>query len=298
VERRREPHDVVERVALGDVLRAVPVEAFDTNEHCTLDPGGIAGRLEPRERRGVVELNERCPPEHFEALNAVGETARPQGRLTLTASVTFGRFALAPIVRAFLAAYPRVQASLLLLDRLTSLVDEGIDAAVRIGPLPDSSLVARRLGDVRRVLVASPDYLHRHGVPDTPQALRNHEVIAFTGLMPNREWRYADDRGGGAVPVSARFEVNDALAALTAAEQGDGISIALSYMVEDALRTGRLVTVLGAFTPPAVPVHLVYPPSRLMAPKLRTFIDFAVPRLAAVLDGLSVPTDRSREGAR
>lgn len=226
--------------------------------------------------------------------DAVGETTIPQGHLTITASVTFGRTALAPVVCAFLAQHPLINISVLLLDRVTNLIDEGIDLAVRIGPLPDSSMVAKRVGTVKRILVASPGYLARRGTPKTPADLRLHSMIAFTGLMPNREWRFLDGRSGKAVSFVPRFEINDAVAAIAAAEAGDGITITLSYMVAEQIRQGKLVAVLDEWTPAAAPVHLVYPQGRLMAPKLRAFVDFAAPRLREALDKAALPSQQDR----
>ncbi len=220
---------------------------------------------------------------------ALGATTAPRGHLTVTTSVTLGRSLLAPIARQFLAEYPEITLTVLLLDRVTNLIEEGIDAAFRIGPLPDSTLVARRLGSVHRILVASPDYLTRHGTPAIPSDLTGHSMIAFTGLMPNREWRYLDGRSGKAVSFTPRLEINDATAAIAAAEAGDGITVALSYMVAEQIRQGRLIPVLADLTPPPVPVHLVFPQSRLLAPKLRAFLDFAAPRLRADLDALRLP---------
>lgn len=216
--------------------------------------------------------------------DAVGEAAAPQGHLTITASVTFGRATLAPVVCAFLSQHPRVTASVVLLDRVVSLVEEGIDVAVRIGHLADSSLIVRRIGAVHRMLVASPDYVVARGTPATPDELRRHTVIAFTGLGPNREWRFADGATLSSVTVRPTFEINDALAAIEAAEQGHGITAALSYMVSDRIRAGRLVPVLDAFTLPPRPVQLVYAHARLVAPKIRAFIDFSAPRLEAALE--------------
>lgn len=219
---------------------------------------------------------------------AVGETTVPHGHLTVTASVTFGRSALAPVVGAFLNQHPRISVSVLLLDRISNLVEEGIDAAVRISHLPDSNLVAKKIGTVRRILVASPQYLAKRGVPQAPADLRLHSVIAFTGLMPNREWRFLDGRSGHSVSLSPRLEINDAVAAIAAAEAGDGITVALSYMVAEKISERRLVPVLDPFTPPAVPVSLVYPQNRLISAKVRAFVDFAAPRLRARLDDLSI----------
>jgi DNA-binding transcriptional LysR family regulator len=214
---------------------------------------------------------------------AAGETATPGGHLTITASVTLGRTHVASIVLEFLKAEPRVTASLLLLDRVVNLVEEGIDVAVRIARLPDSTLVARRVGSVRRVLVASPAYLAVRGRPVTPDDLKRHDVIAFTGLLPGREWRFLDDGRGAAVALTPRLEVNDAQAAIAGAERGGGITVALSYMVAGAIADGRLTPVLDRYTMPAVPVQLVTPPGRAMAAKVRSFLDFAAPRLREAL---------------
>lgn len=220
--------------------------------------------------------------------DAVGETAVPHGHLAITASVTFGRSALAPVVSAFLDAHPRVTASVVLLDRVVNVVEEGFDVAVRIAALPDSSLMARRVGEIRRVLVASPDYLARRGVPQSPADLKLHAIIAFAALMPNREWRYADAKGANSVALAPRLEINDAVAAITACEAGEGITMALSYMVAEQVRSGSLVTLLDAYTPPPVPVHLVHAHSRLIAPKIRAFVDFAAPLLRETLDRLTL----------
>jgi DNA-binding transcriptional LysR family regulator len=219
---------------------------------------------------------------------AVGEAAVPHGHLTVTASVTFGRSALAPVVSAYLNAFPRVTASVVLLDRVVNLVEEGFDVAVRIAPMPDSTLMARRIGEIRRVLVASPRYIAGRGEPRTPADLKQHAFIAFTPLLPNREWRYTDARGTNSISLAPRFEINDAVAAIQACEAGDGITIALSYMVAEQVRAGRLVTVLDAVTPPPVPVHLVHAQSRLVASKIRSFIDFATPLLRSTLQDLSL----------
>jgi len=218
---------------------------------------------------------------------AIGETALPQGHLTVTASVTFGRSALAPVVADFLVHHPRVTASVVLLDRIVNLVEEGIDVAVRIGPLPDSNLIAKRIGSVRRVLVASPDYLARRGMPTAPSDLKRHTAIAFTGLMPNREWRFHGGQSPNGVVLNPTFEINDALAAIQAAEAGHGITIALSYMVHEKFQEGKLVPVLDDVRPPPLPVHLVYAQTRFIAPKIRAFVDFAAQRLKAALDRLA-----------
>ncbi|MBT5570059.1 MAG: LysR family transcriptional regulator [Alphaproteobacteria bacterium] len=214
----------------------------------------------------------------------VGEAGDVAGILMISASVTFGRYVLAPIVAEFLAAHPQIRISMVLSERLVELVDEGIDLAVRIAELPDSSLIARRVGTVQRMLVASPDYLAAHGVPETPAALSDHAVIAFTGLLQNREWRYRTRQGARRLAVEPRLEVNDAATAIMAAEAGQGITGVYSYMVSDAVQEGRLVPVLADHALQPVPVQLVYPEGRFVAPKLRAFMDFAAPRLSEILE--------------
>lgn len=213
----------------------------------------------------------------------VGEAAAPRGHLVITAPVTFGRLALAPCLGRFLDAYPQITASLLLFDRVVNLVEEGIDVAVRIGEATGQSLIVRRVGSVRKILAASPDYLARRGTPQTPGELGAHTLVGFTGLVEGREWRLADGARTVAVPVRPRFEVNDAMTALAAAEAGEGIVPALSYMTADAFRAGRLVPVLARCASPPMPVQLVWPQSRLLAPKVRAFVDFAAPRLSEAL---------------
>lgn len=155
---------------------------------------------------------------------------------------------------------------------------------LRVGSLPDSSLIARQVGEVRRVLVASPGYLSNHGAPKTPADLKAHSFIAFTGLMPRNELRFGPGRSANRIAIAPRFEINDAPAAIAAAEQDEGIMLALSYMVAEQLQSGRLNLVLDKFAPPAVPVQLIYPESRLVAPKVRAFIDYAAPRIRTALE--------------
>jgi DNA-binding transcriptional LysR family regulator len=214
---------------------------------------------------------------------AAGSTGSPHGHLRITAPLTFGRMHLMPVLADFLDTQPKVMATLVTLDRVANLIEEGFDVAIRIAQLPDSTIVSRRIGEVRRVLVASPGYLAQHGRPIQPGDLPDHRMIAFTGLFPGGEWRFVSDGRSRSVDVRPRLTVNDALAAITAAERGDGITAALSYMVAPQLAAGTLVTVIEEYSPPAVPVQIVYPQSRLVAPKVRAFVDFAAPRLARKL---------------
>jgi DNA-binding transcriptional LysR family regulator len=212
-----------------------------------------------------------------------GEARLASGQLSITASVSFGRTVLQSIVADFTEAHPLVSVAMLLFDRVVDLVDEGFDLAVRISHLPDSSLVSTQIGEVRRMLVASPDYLAKRGTPLQPRDLKTHAVITHTTLLANREWRYINAGKPARMALQPRIETNDAHTNIALAEQGKGITIVLSYMVGDALRSGKLVPVLQSYAPPPVPVHLVYAQRRIIAPKVRAFIDFAAPRLRSTL---------------
>lgn len=225
---------------------------------------------------------------------AAGEAAAPTGHLTLTAPVTFGRMHATPVLLEFLRAYPRVTASQMLLDRIVSLTDEGIDAAIRIGDLPDSSVMARQVGEVQRVVVASPGYLSARGAPEKPADLRRHDILSFPGATSPREWQFRDDKRMTSVAIAPRLEVNDAAAAIACAVLGEGVTRAFTYMVAPLLAEGRLRLILDAFAPPPVSVQIVYPQSRLVAAKLRAFIDFAAPRLSRALAEVGVQVTLAR----
>lgn len=227
-----------------------------------------------------------------------GESTMPSGHLTIASPVTMGRMMLPSIVTDFLHAHPHVTAKVLLFDRITNLIEEGIDVGLRVGQLPDSSLIARQVGEVRRILVASPAYLSKHGRPKDPTDLKRHSMIAFTGLLPSREWVFGEAKTARRITLKPRFEINDAAAAIAAAEGGGGITIALSYMVARQIGERRLQQVLGSFAPSAVPVQLVYPESRLVAPKVRAFVDYAAPKLRSALRGLNPSAKKSAKAPR
>lgn len=229
-------------------------------------------RLLERSRRILADIEDA-------ETDLAGEATVPRGHLTVTASVTFGRAILAPIICDFLRDHQEITISAVFLDRVTNLVDEGFDIAVRIGDLPESGLIARKVGSVRRLLVASPTYIQQHGSPASPGDLGRHSLIAFTGLMPLREWRHISVSKPQSTTLTPAFEVNDALAALQAAEAGHGIAPALSYMVADQLRDGRLVEVLAENSLLPVPVNILHSGARHVAPKVRAFIDFSAPLL-------------------
>jgi DNA-binding transcriptional LysR family regulator len=209
-------------------------------------------------------------------LAAEGERIRPSGRLVVSAPVGFGRLHVSPMMSAYLKRHADVSAELRLEDRIVSLVEDGIDLAVRIGHLADSSLVARQVGEMRRVVVASPAYLKRHGEPKTPDAIAAHQIIQFGAAAVTGEWRFIDEGREFRVNVVPRLSTNSADAAIQYAETGGGLTRVLAYQAADAVRRGKLKIVLQAFEPPPLPIHIVYPTSRLLSAKVRAFIDLVV----------------------
>jgi DNA-binding transcriptional LysR family regulator len=214
---------------------------------------------------------------------ASGEYAAATGGLTVTAPVGLGRAYLIPILAEFLKAYPEIDVELVLNDRIMSLPEEQIDVALRMGPLPDSSLMALRLGGIRRIFCASPTYLAARGTPRTPNDLVGHDCVSYPSLLSPDVWTFAGDESNLAVRVHSRLVVSNAEAACDAARAGIGITAAFSYLVESALKAGTLTTLLDEFQPPAWPVSLVYMAGRFLPIKLRAFLDFAAPRLKARL---------------
>lgn len=212
-----------------------------------------------------------------------GEYAAPKGELVLTAPIVFGRLHVLPVVTQFLARYPEIDIRLMLSDRFVDLVGDHVDIALRIGPLPDSDLVTRSIGEIRPVCCAAPDYLAARGRPDHPQALQGHDCIGFEGAFSGREWPFLIAGERRSVRVAPRLVVNTAEAAIDAAVAGAGITRVLSYQAAEAVRLGRLETVLEAFALPAWPVQLVHAMRGLAPQKLKLFMDFAAPRLRAGL---------------
>lgn len=202
-----------------------------------------------------------------------------RGTVRVTAPVVFGRRHVLPLAIAFMDAHPAVAVDLVLADRNLDLIEEGLDAAVRIGALADSGLVARRVGEVRRVLVASPDYLAARGTPGTLNDLARHDAIFTSGRPVPVEWRFKEGARGRVVRLAPRLLVNEVEAALVGARMGRGIAMALSYQVADDLAAGVLVRLLPWHEPPPLPVQLVVPGGRHMAPRVRAFLDHAAQHL-------------------
>jgi DNA-binding transcriptional LysR family regulator len=212
---------------------------------------------------------------------ATGEYATPKGELAVTAPIVFGRLHIVPVVAEFLEQYPEIRIKLLLTDRVIHLMEEQVDVALRIGELPDSSLMASRLGTVRSVVCGSPAYLARCGVPARPEELAAHDCISFDVLESRRGWVFGEDASTMSVPLISRLEVNTAEAAIAAATLGAGLVRVLSYQVADAVAHGALDVVLRNYEPAPLPVSLVHKGQAPLPRKLRAFFDFAAPRLRA-----------------
>lgn len=227
-------------------------------------------------------------------LAALGERSAPRGMLTITAPPISGEDVLRPIVDAYLDAYPAVSVNLVLLDRHTNLVEEGFDVALRVGQLPDSSLVATRVGgDVRRVIVGAPRYLDQHPHIIEPADISKHQVVTTTHFGLDT-WVFPPAPGqtiARAVHFKPRLVVNSVRAALASAVEGRGVTRLYTYHVAERVLDGSLRIVLRDAEPAPLPVHLLTPQGRTATPKVRAFIDFAAPRLRAIFARLSADSE-------
>jgi DNA-binding transcriptional LysR family regulator len=212
---------------------------------------------------------------------AQGLHDEPRGELRVTASMTFGRSFVAPIVVEYLKRYPGVSVRTYFVDGVVDLVEEGIDVAVRIAELPDSALTAARVGSVRRVLCASPAYLTARGTPQAPSDLAVHDGIVLATSGSVQPWTFRVGSKSVSTLPRVRFVANTADVAIAAAVSGEGITRVLSYMVEPEVKAGRLRILLPKFGPPSVPIHVVHAEGRKPPAKVRAFVDLAVARLRA-----------------
>ena len=210
---------------------------------------------------------------------ASGEYRAPQGELTISLSSVLGRTHILPVVVEFQRAFPDVRIRMQLTDRMVSLAEEHVDVAVRIGELPDSSMIATRIGLIRHMVCASPAYLKQRGAPKKPVDLVAHDCVVHEGHSASYDWEFATDRTKQTIHVKSRLIVNLAEAAVAAAVAGAGIARVLSYLVEAPMKSGSLVTLLEAYEPPPIPLSVIYPSQRQVPLKLRAFLDFAIPRL-------------------
>jgi DNA-binding transcriptional LysR family regulator len=242
----------------------------------TLTDAGIAYVAAARRILEQVEDAER---------EAAGEFIAPKGELVVTAPVMFGRLHLLPVIADFLATFSEINIRLLLADRNIDLIGDHVDMAVRIGKLPDSSMVATQVGTMRTVTCASPALLASHGVPQKPDELLRFPCVAVDAPMPSPAWRFRNRRPGAAldIPILPRLVVTTAEAAVQAAVRSVGVARLLHYQVAEAVDRGELQIVLEAYEPEVVPVHLVHASRGQMPLKMRSFLDFAAPRLRQVL---------------
>jgi DNA-binding transcriptional LysR family regulator len=212
----------------------------------------------------------------------VSGRSEPIGKLTVTASALFGRRYVAPIVCDFVRHRPKVSAEMLFVDRVVNLIEEGVDVGVRIAHLKDSSMVAIPVGRTRRVVCASELYLRRHGIPQAPNDVRKHICVRHVGLVPRSEWQFRAGSRQMSVPIESVITCNDIDSAVNACIDGLGLGMFLSYMVAPHRKQGQLKYVLEKFETEPTPVQVVYPQSRLLSNKVRTFVDECVGKLRSL----------------
>jgi DNA-binding transcriptional LysR family regulator len=218
---------------------------------------------------------------------AIGINAEPKGHLTVTAPVLFGQKYVMPGVVEYLNTYPETQVDAVFLDRVVNLLEEGFDVGIRIGQLPDSTLHAKTVGEVRLVLVASPEYLARHGIPQTPEELKQHTLIASSAGNMTHDWQFSElhqkqkgkQKGKQTIRIQPRLTVTSNQAAIDAAKAGLGIARLISYQVADELKDATLKTILSDYQLPAMPVHIIHREGRMASSKVRCFIDLMAQRL-------------------
>lgn len=253
-----------------------------TTRRLTLTDAGAAYAASARRILEQVDEAERI---------AAGEFHAPRGELVLTAPILFGRLHVLPVVTAFLRAYPEIDVRLLLSDRNLHLIDDHVDMAARIGALPDSRMVATRVGAMRTVVCASPELLSAHGTPKAPEDLAELPCVNFDFLSPVPAWRFRlkDKPGPIDVPVRPRLSVSTAEAAVWAATEGVGATRVLHYQCADAVRDANLRIILTDFEPEPLPVHLIHAERGTLPSKMRVFLDFATERLRTRLKSLQKP---------
>lgn len=219
---------------------------------------------------------------------ASGEYAAPRGELAITAPMTFGRLHVLPVVNEFLKRYPDIDVRMVLADRVVALLEEHIDLAVRIAELPDSSLVATRIGSMRTVVCASPTYLAEHGTPTNPSELAAHACVTYEQMAHRQLWGFSSGKSEIMVPIRSRLAVSTAEAAVDAAVAGIGVTRVNAYQMASALRAGALEIVLAPFEPAPRPISLIHTGQGVLPLKVRAFLDFAAPRLKARVVGADI----------
>jgi DNA-binding transcriptional LysR family regulator len=229
-----------------------------------------------RSQQGLREIEEaEAEVTHLQSM--------PRGVLKLNSPMSFGILHVAPALQDFLSSYPELSVDISLDDRRVDLVEEGFDLAIRIGELPDSSMVARRLGPCRHVVCGAPDYFKQHGVPTTPEDLREHNAITYKYQDSPREWHFISPTGAAMhVPVSGSIQMNNSLGLREALLRGAGVTLTPSFVVGKDITEGRLQAVLTNYKAREVSIYAVYPERRHLSPKVRAFVDFMDQRIADI----------------
>lgn len=283
---------VAERGSLSAAARALGLPVASVSRKLAALEAHVGARLLARSTRRMAlsEAGGRYLDACREVLarveqadGALAGEREVQGALVVTAPVAFGRLYVLPIVSELLARHPKLEVRLLLVDRVVALIDEGVDVAVRIAALPDSSLIAQRVGTIRRISCASPGYLEAHGTPARPEELASHACISVPNLSSRERWIFPARGGARSVAVRSRLEVTSTEAAVDAACAGVGIARVLSYQAAAAIADGRLRRILEGFEPAAIPVHVVHRDGRTPRPKVREFTRLAARRLREAL---------------
>ena len=238
-----------------------------TTRSVTLTDAGA--RFLERARRILADLDDA-------ESDAKAHRSQPSGRFVVAAPQVFGRREVSPLMSDFVTAYPAVTGELTLADRVVNLVEEGVDVAVRIGFLRDSSLRTRAVGATRRIVVASPQYLAKAARLRSPADLQGHALIQFTAISPLPEWRFHRGSGEERVPIAPKLVTNSAEVALSHAQRGGGLALVLAYQAKELLKAKQLEIVLAKFEPPPLPIQLVYSGTRLLSANVRAFIDLAL----------------------
>ena len=210
---------------------------------------------------------------------AQGVSGQPMGRISVTAPVMFGQMFVMPGIVEYLQSYPDTQVDAVFLDRVVSLLEEGFDVGIRIGQLADSNMLARKVGSVRLILVASPEYLSRQALPQTPADIKQHRIISSSSNSIAHDWHFQVNGHGQSIRIQPRLTVTTNQAAINAAKLGFGIARVLSYQVAQELANGELKIVLENFEPQPMPINIIHREGRLASNKIRSFIDVISKRL-------------------
>jgi DNA-binding transcriptional LysR family regulator len=271
---------------LGKPLTTISRKVADLESHLNARLVTRAGRrlVLTEAGRSYVAACRRILDDVREAeRTAAGEYNELKGDLVITAPLILGRVHVLPIIAAFLKDHPGVNVQLVLSDRLSNLAEDQIDLAVRVGSLPDSSLIASHIGETRRIICGSPAYFAERGVPKHPSELTQHDCVTIGGFMSPTEWRFGVGAKALIITVQSRLVVSTAEAAMVAVTAGFGLTGALSFFSHQAVKSGALQVVLKEFEPVPMPVNLIYVGGRFLPQKLRAFCDFAAPRLKSAL---------------